>query len=428
MKHFNLFLAVYLISIVHVFSKQSTIKATVISISNDTTTVFLTDKKRKVTPSVFQAATTPDGTPSIELRPTNVKEIRIDSGDYYVRAIVHVDMIYSISTNVTKVHSTDSARIDTLFFRVLVKGPLELYLYTDINSKDHFFVKGPKYGFEELIDKNISSEYLHLESSLVYLVHISNFREQLKHLMKECPSVASKINSVEYHERSLVKLFLAYTNCKKETTTYVTPVKTATTKFAVVAGVSMTKIQFNGFESESYLHLASFPVSAYPVVGLKAILPLNRTNDNFSFHSSLLWWGYDTKADYSNGMYTDYSVHFKSDYLKIVLGPTLKLNKGQFQTFASIGFIGMCLLHMVNERHVEYDSSYWTGSINGTADDVAYLHPFNIDAGFYGSAGVMSKRFEFETRYNLSRGMSTSGGVTTPVQSLEFLLSYKFVN
>jgi hypothetical protein len=433
MKHFYLVIAFYFISSVPVFSKTATVKATVVSIPNDTTSVYIIDKKPKITPLVFLAAQTPEGKPTIELRPATVSEIRIDSGDYYIRAIVHIDMIYSMSTNINKVYSTDSSNIDTVFFRVLVQGPLELYLYTDINSKDHFFIKDFANSYTELIDKNVPIQYLHLESSLDYLVHISNFKEQLRVLMKDCPSVASKIPSIDFKEQQLIKLFLAYANCIKEEIRYLTPVKSATTKFAVVAGVSITKIQFIGQEIStavhlsSYLHLSSFPVSTDPVIGLSAVIPLNRTNDKLNFNSSLLWWGYDTKSNYTNEYQNEYFVHFKTDYVKIVLGPSIKFNVGRLKLFGSIGLIGMCLVNIVNERHVEYGPSTAQPTLPTAADGVAFYHPAYADAGFYGSMGLLFSRFSLEARYNRSKGIATGTDLKTPVTSLEFLLSYNLV-
>lgn len=158
MKHFILTFIAFSIYSLNIYSQSQLFKARIVTLSNDTISGQIKDFQWTKNPDELEF-TTGLQTVSEIIRPGKIKAAIIDSGDYYVSAIVHIDMEYAKLNNPSEVYSMDTVIKDTVFLRLLLKGTLSLYLFTDENQKSHFFGKTDLSEYQELYFKNLPLRY-----------------------------------------------------------------------------------------------------------------------------------------------------------------------------------------------------------------------------------------------------------------------------
>ena len=416
-------------------------KAMVITMAGDTIYQFVSDKQWKINPPKIRVDDARDlpGKAETFLYPSQVREIRIESGDYYVSAFLHIDKIYSRPFKITEVVSTDSTSKDSVFLRVLVKGKVNLYLYTDENNQDHFYTKSDTMDYTELINKDIPNEYLpspvislykfynnKIDTSVHYLVHYSDYKNKLITLLKQCPAALEMINNTGYTEKDLIRIISVYNTCFSDgRNSYVSRSGVSTAAFSIMAGISFTQVKFYGNDYLFYLDRSSFPSSSSFIFGGAFKFPLDRNLERWRFLTDIYWWHFDTKSDYYGDFDNEYIVHLKSDYAKLCIGPEFKFPKRRLQPFFNGGVSFSYLFHKDNTVRRIHRASNWSAGTPTDQDLSKNYKPFIFNGGFFATLGIEYKRAAIETRYEYNFGFVNGTGLNANSRCIYLLISYR---
>ncbi len=96
---------------------------------------------------------------------------------------------------------------DTLFLRVIVKAPVALYEFIDVNGRNHFFTNSDS-GVEELLNRRYKDE---ANNSLVGVNE--KYKQQLLLKASNCPDLQSSIKQLRYSEQTLRNLVGKINQC-----------------------------------------------------------------------------------------------------------------------------------------------------------------------------------------------------------------------
>lgn len=96
---------------------------------------------------------------------------------------------------------------DTLFLRVIVKAPIGLYEFVDVNGRIHFFTNQEQ-GVEELLNRKYKDA---TNSSLVGVNE--KFKQQLILKAGSCPDLHASIKSLKYNEAALQNMITKLNKC-----------------------------------------------------------------------------------------------------------------------------------------------------------------------------------------------------------------------
>ena len=144
-----------------------------------------------------------NGEPRV-IRSKSIKEFGIYNDVKYISATVNIDRssddLDDLSTNKNPIFNKES-----LFFKVLVEGKSNLYVYTDGNLRRYFYSKENS-EIEQLIFKRYKT--------IVNKIGENNrFRQQLWTDLKCSNLKLKKIQGLDYKKNNLVPFFVAYNEC-----------------------------------------------------------------------------------------------------------------------------------------------------------------------------------------------------------------------
>jgi hypothetical protein len=399
--------------------------ATVIDKNGNSLKCRINDQNWSYNPSSFRAIM-PDNSVK-EFMANDISSIKIDSGDYYVSAYIPVDMNYVQSLSTGKVE-IGTVVTDTFFLRVILDAQWSLYLLTDINGKDHFYIKSTEGSYEELIDKNVQI----LIGDKYLLQPKSTYKVRLHAIMKDCSSCITSLNTIQYTEKKLTKLFLEFNNTVTPVSihylTSQSPVKVFLTLFG---GVDLTHTSFVGEDPESHLELFKPSSSTNPAFGVRVTLPLARMNNKHSISFELGWRQYGIKSYYSykkssySTLYTDYDVQLDFKYLKFSPAYTFRFSSKKFSPFLSLGGTYCYLLSSVNKKHQDVHYTNLPPSYHRVTDTEAYEHMTKYDAGIFIGAGCIFKRISLEGRYENYVGFSNKAGLDEVLSGFSILAGFR---
>lgn len=438
MKHAALLVIALNIYSLNIYPQSQMLKAKIVTLSNDTVSGQIKDYQWNKNPDELEFTRELQSASEI-IRPGKIKAAIIDSGDYYVSAILHIDMEYAKLDNPSEVYSTDTVIKDTVFLRLLLKGTLSLYLFTDENQKSHFFGKTDFSDYQELYFKNLPMTYQnspHLPFPIINSssmkdatqnsIKTDNFvysvyKEQLESWMSFCPDARQRISNVNYKEKSLISLFEFYNDCipsGKVNYKYSPPDTKA--RFYIVGGAGITKIHFSGDKSNQSLDNETFSKSINPTAAIAIEFPFTRQFQLFSFLTELQWKNFKTESHSESPVtFNKYSYTFAMNYLKFNAALQYRFCAKKVQPNINGGITFAYLLSSENKKQI-IDGN--TGQLNERAglDGIR-----GYDFGYFASAGVNIKRWGISFRYEHTLGFSDFLNIAAPINTINCLLSFR---
>jgi hypothetical protein len=147
----------------------------------------------------------------------------------------------------------------------------------------------------------------------------SKFKGQLALYLNDCPDIQPRLRNLRYSEGSLLKLFVHYGKCVEKPAGYVNARKELELEAGLVAGATITSVDFVGDPAFSYLTNVDFNTSVDPAVGLFIDFKLLRSR-GLKVRNDFLFTSFEINGNGTDGgtsfpSYTSVS-SFKYQYLK----------------------------------------------------------------------------------------------------------------
>lgn len=317
----------------------------------------------------------------------------IDKADQYVKAIVEKDM-RPVNADNNLMGTADSALVDTVFLRVLVRGRLGLYGLTDI--KNHFYISEDNAHYTELLYR------VFMERFTTKYTESHGYRNQLMNYLPATNQqrLAKKIENVTYTESQLTSLVydinMQFGSAALPATVAVKQ-KTQVSLY-VAAGVAYSNVALKGTREQ--LTDLSFTGSLQPVIGAGADIVAARGLKRFVIRGEIAWQKrkYSGHGDASTGI-PAYIKSIQYDIEASDIMPSVAIlynvcNRPADKVYLGAGF-AINISHYSSNRHV----ANWQ---DGTPSRVTEKFvPFeSVWGGFLAKAGYIYKN-KFEIGANI---------------------------
>ena len=392
----------------------------VITLKGDTLYGMIDDQNKLKNPNVISFKEN-DNNLVYNFTPSEIKASIIDSGDFYLSAIIEIDMTYGKSINMKESYSKDSLlKKDTVFIRVLLQSKMSLYLFNDKNAKNHFYYSTVTDSYHELTFKKVPV----VIDNKTYLKNSSRYKNQLKYLMQDCQEAISKIKNTEYKENSLVELFRIYNNCiSGNHIIYESLLIPNQNNYYLVVGLNRDQLVFKGFSSLG-LENSNFSKSYNPLIGFGVNIPFKRGRAKYSMFSELAWKKFDTRADYYSFIYYENNIHLQFSYLKLS-----SAFKYQFQNFSNKPYLFAgptlnYLIHFINTRHEYNHNPNLSPNYSREKDDIVNIPELKFGIGLFGGVGIRFKKLSLEMRYETYSNFEKLVELITYTETFSFLIKY----
>ncbi len=402
-------------------SAQSNFKSgKIITLTGDTIYGMIDDQNKLTNPNIiyFKENNLKE---TFYYKPFQIKASIIDSGDFYLSAIIDIDMNYGKSLNMSETYSKDTIiKKDTVFIRVLLQSKMSLYLYNDENNKNHFYYTNDSGSYHELTFKKVPV----VIDDKRYLKNSTRYKNQLKYLMSNCPEAESKINKTEYKENDLLELFGIYNKCLPgNQISFKSLLIPKQNSFYLIVGLDLAQLVFKG-KSSFGLENGIFSKSYNPSIGLGINIPFTRSRNKFSVFSELAWKQFDTRADYYNFNYYENNIHFQLSYLKLNSAFKYLYPNKAFNTYLFFGPSINYLIHLINTRHEYNHNPNLLSNYSREKDDAIDLNEIKLGIGLFGGVGIKIRRISFEIRYERYKNFRNSGSLLSYLETSSLLIKY----
>jgi hypothetical protein len=310
---------------------------------------------------------------------------------------------------------------DTVFLMSLVDGIKSLSVYRDKSTVYNFYVSTDT-GYQLLLYK----KYLRETAGNNFVVDINMFRNQLNDYLADCPSIEKKISNAAYAAAQLSDLFTAYYKCKNVAAKYKRASERTKQEFGIFAGVTQTKVDFDGSDPVS---LFAFPSSTNITGGIFLNIVLPRNLRKVSINNELTYSSYSTekRVRYNSPYYSGYEV---DDFRQIGAGYIKMNNMVRFRTPATGSAIfinaGISNGMRVSKKDISRKDVYRFNTLEDTEEGTAVPEFKKWEAGFVAGVGGTFNRFQLELRYETTNGMIRFSTLKSDVARYSLLVGYRF--
>ena len=212
---------------------QTLTEGYIVKNSGDTVRGFIRDRVEWYQPQVEFATTASSGLERIPLSEINVFYLQNYDAYYYVR-ILEIDKKPVANGKLDPFPGRTIVK-DTIALRLLVKGAINFYDYTDENFKQHFFVQKNNGTIDELA-------YVRYMSSGAQIAEMPYFVEPLKRMISDCDKVSMR--NIRYDQKVLTKTVQQYNSCFGTSEQYGTKKEHAKLNLGVFAGSGISNMGF----------------------------------------------------------------------------------------------------------------------------------------------------------------------------------------
>jgi hypothetical protein len=356
--------------------------------------------------------------------PVEINSFYIKSSDEYYRGLI-ANIDYS-PHEISKMRDYESDAdffreyrpvLDTVFLKTLIQGKVSLFYYKDFNNKSHFFVEKESMGIKELEYQ----QYM-VQGKVKYL---KGYQELLKDYTKECSSLVSRINNINYFRSQLLSLISNYNSCTGSGNVYVKG--KSKHKFSIylnpIIGISISHIS-PSIQSSNYPQFSTinFNFSSKPTFGLAFDIFFPSKRKEWALSTQLLYQGWSFNGVEEDPSFTtidrlEYKLN--ANFVKAqLLGKYMRTNSGKVHPFINAG---LSFNSKLNSSFQEI-KTYTVGS-----PETSNI-PFQVSTtSMVIGTGASTHRWQGEIRYESNLGSkSLSTKTITAKQSVfSFLLNYR---
>ncbi len=410
MKHSVIFLGIFFLGILEIFS-QSDYREGYIIKNNHDTIYGLLDYRGNIGNSKKCSFKINTNSEKQEFLPNDLLAYRFIDGKYYISKLVK-----------------NGDLEEHLFLEYLINGIVSIYYYRDY-SGEHY-----------LIDKGDSKLYeLKNEEKEVYVNDIRYFKASkeyigmLKFAFKESPSISQKVDNISLNHKSLVNITREYHNeicVDEECIIYEKQLPKRKSKFGPVIGLSLFSMHevYDLQGDWVNLHNAQFGDKIIPSIGLFYKVNMPYINEKFFFQyvGTYSHLKLSSSVSYEEPIYhmniidvVAYSHHafnnsfaFKYAFLKGGFRPTL--HAGGF-----VNYFFLSDFYQSGEVTFSWGESYYK---NETTESPFSKLDYGLIAGL-GFTGIVFKEKEFFVDLKYQKGFGMLYGWNTETYSLNIGLS-----
>lgn len=410
------FLALLLIIFQYTYAQSNYVPGLIINNQNDTIQGQIDYRAWAKNPdeiSFKKANGTIQRYSSLEISEFQVKE------DRYVSGLIEIELSPSKIGSLVEDPNLRIKKVQT-FVQTIFQGKKSLYLYTDLEGKENFYIKNG-----DKLDLLVYKKYLKEDKGNLLVAQNKKYRGQLLLYLNDCLSIEKKLLNIEYSQRSLVELFKNYYSCSYSPLLYKHKNNKLLTEFGVLAGMSISSLEF---KSEILPHIveADYQVSTNFVPGIFVNLVLPRNQGKWSLYNDLLFARYAIDGYYEDihneEYFSIYNLDFDYVYIKINNLLRYQYPIGKFQVFANAGMSNGFGLgaNTVTEQKMFYTMETLEKS-NALQYTRSLEQSYILGLGF-----KYNDRFSLEARYEKGNGMSDYVAVNSLTQRYFLLLGYTF--
>jgi hypothetical protein len=321
--------------------------------------------------------------------PTDIRSFFV-GGEIYEGGVVDVD------TSPVKLRDLDQSPLpsyvkDSVFLQSLVVGEKSLLFLKDQTGKIHFFIK-ENGGYPPLLYKQYAGR---TETSSKVVVENTGFKGMLALYLNSCSDIQQKLKNIGYTQAALTKLFSYYYECTKGNIGYAKQRSDGALEAGVVAGVAMTKLDFQG--PVKYLTDINYEVSTKPTIGVFFDVKLLRTK-GWRISNYFLFSSFDAKGIGDFEDFPDYTAYSSFKYSYIKSHHTFQISLlGQGKVYLSAGFSAGVAI----KKDVEIALVYTTGTISQKE-----FQSRNYEFGYLAGLGFRTGKWSAEARFEQTTGIS----------------------
>jgi hypothetical protein len=386
----------------------------IIKLSGDTVKGFVKIREKIKNPSRVYYSQVEGSTEEI-YTPFQVKGFS-DGGESYESALVQID---KNSDGTALANSAEfSFYQDSVFLKVLVRGPKSLLYLRDREGREHFYIwRDGKY--ELLLYKT----YLKTDQDKTYSVGVKTYINQLSTYFSDNSSLQKKIVNTEFAYNKLVDLFNKYYSHSKTTPTIAGAKLKTKFEVGLIGGMSNTKTNLSGGR---YNITESNSASTDFTGGISGDLHLPGRLNLISLNNDLLYNSYDTRIKLrsnSSGYYVTEESRIVASYIKLYTLARYRIRINKSFIFLNAGFshgVALDIKHTIVRETVLNGEVIAKSDENGISDDDFR----KIEQGFLMGAGGRIKRLSLEFRYERSNGISAIANFRSTNDRMMLLAGY----
>jgi hypothetical protein len=379
-----------------VFS-QTLAEGYVVKTSGDTLRGFIRDRVEWFQPYIDFATAQSSGSERIPLSSINVFYLKKYDTYYYGR-ILEIDK-KPVATSQLENAPGRAMVQDTIALRLLVKGTVNFYDYTDENFKQHFFVQKNNGNIEELA-------YVRYMARNGQIAEMSYFVEPLKNLLGGCDNVNK--NGIRYDQKALIRVIRQYNSCFEKTEQYEVKREHAKVGLGVFGGVGVSQLGFKGNSSNSLsIDPASADFSSTTSVFAGIRVQLTSSRDAVRLIPALEIMYQKTGTSKATTSYTQAQDDFTMNFTFVNSGLSIKylvVKKQDVNAYLKVGVNGV---GVINATSTYTKTDFLLQRTTAPADFATYK---TWGFAYSGGAGVSYKRLWLELNYgkNLAPAKSRS--------------------
>ncbi|WOD44821.1 hypothetical protein [Hwangdonia lutea] len=349
---------------------------------------------------------------------TNIIEFSVKD-EIYVSAIVKRETS-PVQTNILQDYPELNIKLDTVFLQTLFKGSKNLYYHKSIKGRDNFYIKRGN-DFVLLMYKKYTSYGLLKENK--------KYKGQLDlYLSDDCPSTRLKLAYTEYTQKSLEKLFQHYYNCSQEEIIFQKKKEKVSADIGVLAGISLSKLEFNGKTSLNYLTETDFSQSTDFTSGIFIDIFFSRNLQKWSLNNELIY----SQAKYEGRHHSfrnetgdvNTLVQFDYSYIKLnnLLRFNIPLNQKSLRAFINLGISNG---FAIKEKNYKKQEINFFGN-ERVVEEKALDRSRKYEQSYILGAGIKHKKLSLEARHERGNGISEFENLSSPTKRIYILLGYRF--
>lgn len=399
------------------FSQKNYVPGYVINNMGDTIFGFVESRNWVINPNAINFKTNIEND-LISYKPTDIIEFKIED-EIYVSGIVDVEVTKTALGDLKKDPQLN-IRVDNVFLHTLVKGTKSLYYYMNSDGRANFYIEKNS-EFELLVYKR----YLIRQDGQNKLTENNKYIGQLILYLDDCETISSKLNKkTKYNQSSMINLFQYYYECTSSDNLFDKKVEKVKTELGILAGVSLTSVEFISSFAFPYLVNTDFGSSYNPTAGFYFNLRLPSYLKKFSLNNEVLLTTYKFNGTYFKEENEDYysitTLELGSSQFKINTYLRFTYPLGNCSLFLNAGISNGIIISSTNYKK-EKLKFYTTSRVKeGLALDNIRSH----ELGYLFGTGVKYDRFSLEVRYEKGYGMSNHVYLGSPTKRIYCLLGY----
>lgn len=329
------------------------------------------------------------GSNSVTYYPSQVRSFSV-SDEIYEGGIVEVD------TSPFRLRDLDQSPFpsyvkDSVFLLSLIQAEKSLLFLKDQTGKVHFFIK-QNGEYPPLLYKQYARR---TETSSKAISENTSYKGTLALYLKDCSGIQQQLGNIAYTQTALTKLFNYYYECTSGNVKYAKQRKDGAFEAGVVAGVAMTKLDFQG--PVKHLTDINYDASTKPTFGIFFNVKLLRTN-GWSVSNDLLYTSFEVKGQGDFDDFPDYTAYSLFNYSYIKTHHALEISLlDERKLYVAAGFSAGIAIQKDSDIVVAYE----TGTVTRQQ-----FQSRNFEFGYLAGLGFRTGKLNVEIRFEQSTGIS----------------------